>query len=355
MNNVSETIFKRQNYNYLYQLLPFFVRMNYTECFPLRILTNGSDDNYMSMIISTGTAVGVSVFVYIMAVVLIVALRLHTKLVYRLAVYQISSSILFLIVWEVYLTSKIDSAVTRLGRYSVDTVVTFSAYVYQILCTWIVVHQFALAVCYKNLNRLEPLYVVSSLLVSSVMAVVSFALVFVATSETHSSDCSAYDVFIIKRWIEGIFACVLIGLNCALVIVIGLVLCHRAYRKRNGHRSLSDQQHKKALCEMLPLLMYPVFSVMTPVMYAVMNHFDHALDYRSRFVVPMLTFTWSMMFALSIISHLGVVICIRRRNASRHAALSSINKMEESGTVHESSHILARSNTYYSIPEDTCA
>ena len=103
---------------------------------------------------------------------------------------------------------------------------------------------------------------------------------------------------------------------------------------------------------MLPLLMYPVLSIATPVMYAVMNNFDHTLDFRSRFVVPMLTFTWSMMFALSIISHLGVVICIRRRKASRHAALSSISKMEESETVHESSHILARSNTYYSIPDD---
>ena len=306
----------------------------------------------MPTIISTGTAVGVSVFVNMMAVVLIVALRLHTKLVYRLALYQILSYILLLVVWEVYLISKFDS---RLGKYSVGTVVTFSAYVYQILCTWIVVHQFALAVCHKNLNRLEPLYVVSSLLVSSVMAVVSFALVFVANSETHSSDCSAYDVFIIKRWIEGIFACLLIGLNCALVIVIGLVLCFRVYCKRNGHRSLSDQQHKKALCEMLPLLMYPVFSVVTPVLYAIMNHYDHAFDYRSRFVVSILTFTWSMMLALSIISHLGVVFCIRRRNASRHAALSSINKMKESGTVHESSHILARSNTYYSIPDDTCA
>ena len=309
----------------------------------------------MSIIISTGTAVGVSVFVCIMAVVLIVALRLHTKLVYRLALYQILSYILLLVVWEVYLTSKLGSTVPRLGRYTLDTVFTFSAYVYQILCTWIVVHQFALAVCHKNLNRLEPLYVVSSLLVSSFMAVVSFAVVFVANSETHSSDCSAYDVLIIKRWIEGIFACLLIGLNFALVIVIGLVLCHRAYRKRNGHRSLSDQQHKKALCEMLPLLMYPILSILTPVLFAVINHFDTVIDFRSRFVVPILTFTWSMMFALSIISHLGVVICVRRRNASRHAALSSISKMDVSGTVHESSHILARSNTYYSIPEDTCA
>ena len=130
---------------------------------------------------------------------------------------------------------------------------------YQSLCTWIVVHLFALAVCHKNLSRLEPLYVVSSVLLSSVMAVVSLALVFVANSETHtcSSDCSAFKVFVIKRRIEGIIACLLILLNCASMIATGLILCHRAYGKRNGHnghRSLSDQQHKKALCEMLPLL-----------------------------------------------------------------------------------------------------
>ena len=328
--------------------------MNYTECLPLRIITNGSEDNYMSMIISTGTIVGVSVFVCIMAVVLILTLRLHTKLVYRLAVYQILSSILLLAGWVAYLTSMF-SAVSRLGMYTLEIFATFSAYLYQFLCTWIVVHLFALAVCHKNLNRLEPLYVVSSLLVSSVMAAMSLALVFVANSETHSSDCSAFKVFVIKRWIEGVIACLVISLNCASMMATGLILCHRAYGKRNGpngHRSLSDQQHKKALCEMLPLLMYPVLSIVSPVLYTVMNHFDHAFDYRSRFVVPILTFTLSMMFSLSIISHLGVVICIMRRKASRHAALTSKSKTDESGTVHESSHILARSNTYYSIPDD---
>ena len=331
--------------------------MNYTECLPLRIQNNGSNDNYMSTIISTGTAVGVSVFVCIMAVVLIVALRLHTKLVYRLALYQSLSSILLLVVWEVYLASVFSSAVPRLGVYAIEILVTFSAYVYQSLCTWIVVHLFALAVCHKNLSRLEPLYIMSSVLLSSVMAAVSLALVFVANSETHtcSSDCSAFKVFVIKRRIEGIIACLVILLNCASMIATGLILCHRAYGKRNGHnghRSLSDIQHKKALCEMLPLLMCPVLSILTPVLFTIMNHFDHEFDYRSRFVVPIVIFTWSMMFSLSIISHMGVVICILRRKASRHAALSSISKTEESRTVHESSHILARSNTYYSIPND---
>ena len=332
--------------------------MNNADCLPLRSLTNASYDDYLSMIISTGTAIGISVFVCIMAVVLIVALRLHTKLVYRLAVYQTLSSILLLVVWEIYLASLFGSAVPRLGFYGINILLTFSAYVYQSLCTWIVVHLIALAVCHKNLNRLEPLYVVSSLLVSSVMAVVSLVLVFVANNETHthSSDCSAFKVFIIKRKIEGIIACLVISLNCASMIATGLILCHRAYGKRNGHnghRSLSDQQHKKALCEMFPLLMYPVLSILTPVLFTVMNHFDIAYnDYRSRFVVPILTFTLSMMFSLSIISHLGVVICIMRRKASRHAALTSKSKTEECGTVHESSHILARSNTYYSIPND---
>ena len=170
-----------------------------------------------------------------------------------------------------------------------------------------------------------------------------------------SSDCSAFKVYVIKRRIEGIIACLLILLNCASMIAAGLILCYRAYGKRNGHnghRSLPDQQHKKALCEMLPLLMYPVLSILTPVLFTVMNHFDTVIDFRSRFVVPILIFIWSMMFSLSIISHLGVVICILRRQASRHAALFSISKKEDSGTVHESSHILVRSNTYYSIPND---
>ena len=320
----------------LFCFLQFFCKMNDTECLPTfyNPSKNASNDDYKVTLISVGTIVGVTVIVCVIAVILIVTMRLHTKMVYRLALYQIVSIILLLVLWEAYLTARL--SVSGLGGYVVGTVLTFSAYVYQSLCTWIVVHLFALAVCHKNLNRLEPLYVVSSLLVSSVMLVVSLILVFVAKGETNSDGCITYHVILIKRIVEGIVACLVIAFNCASMIVTGLILCRRAYGKHiAGYRSLS-QQHKKALCEMLPLLMFPVLSIVTPVLYIELNHFNHAFDYRSRFVISFITFTWSMMCILSIISHLGVVLYIRR------TARASINRRNIA--VHEGSHILATSN-----------
>ena len=241
----------------------------------------------------------------------------------------------------------------KIGRFfcgqlrAVQTAGIFSATVYILLCSWIVTHLFALAVCHKSLNKLEPLYVVTSVAISSIVAIISFALVF-----AYTPHCFGFDIINYLVFIQLMFGCVLIALNSTLVTIIALVLCRRAYCKIHGHL---DRQHKKALCEMLPLLIHPLFFVVSPVLGVILYHFEYNIGYGSRFVVPIITFTFGMVFAISIISHLGVVLCMSRRwNICKDPVLSSINKMgtEENRTVHESTIILTRSSTYYSIPEE---
>ena len=90
--------------------------------------------------------------------------------------------------------------------------------------------------------------------------------VFGAMSKTNSSGYIQCHEIVISS--PNIVAHLIIAFNCASMIIIGLVLCHRALGKRNrlnGHQSLFHQQHKNALCEMIPLLMYSVLSVLTPV------------------------------------------------------------------------------------------
>lgn len=57
------------------------------------------------------------------------------------------------------------------------------------------------------------------------------------------------------------------------------ILCHRAYCKRNGHRSLSYHDQHCRLAFFTDVHMYPVFSIVTPVLCTVVSHFGDAFHY----------------------------------------------------------------------------
>ena len=291
--------------------------MNGSGCLPLHVLGNGSVEDYKWTLISTGIIVAVSVVVCLVAMVLILAMKLHAKLVYRLTLYEIITIILVLIVWEVYLSLRFGFPVVI--KYPVEVVLNFSLSVYYLLSTWIVIHLFALAICLKNFNRLEPLYVVSSFLISLVIAAVSLALVFTASSEKNSPHCIALRIFYAFNILVAVLACLLIALNFVLGTIIGLVLCNRAYCKKSGRRSLYNKQHKKTLCAMLPLVINPLFSISVPGYVVALNHFDFILDYRSRFIVPIITLGACLCFSIPTIIHLSMIILITRRKVSRFA------------------------------------
>ena len=132
---------------------------------------------------------------------------------------------------------------------------------------WIVIHLFALAVFHKKLLRLEPLDVASSLLIP--LMVTAVILPIGVVGERH----------IISKYacmIEDIMYIIVFGvlvLTSWLIFTMGMVLCYRACRRRNMVLSEYDKQHKKALCEMLPLLMYPIlFLLLTAPIFALSVH-----------------------------------------------------------------------------------
>lgn len=310
---------------------------------PVKWTPNISSADYAWTVRLTGVAAGLAIVVYIIAMIIILSLKLHKKLVYRLAMYQILSMIVVLLVWEVYWAVKFKmSTLDRL--YALETAVIMFISVQELIATWFVVHLFALALCHTSLNRLEPLYVSSSVLVPLILASVSFALELAG-----SKLCVGARVFRRIDSIEGIVGCVLVGLNCAGVVVIGLTLCHRVYK---GANSSVDHQQKKVLCEILPLLMYPALMTLAPTLYIVQHQFDYVVDFKSRFVIPCVTFGWGMFFAVSVILHLSVVVCIKRRKTSRRRGRNYVNEGEENRTVCESSHLFVRSYTYYSVSDE---
>ena len=194
----------------------------------------------------------ISVLICLATAALVCKQRLYKTLVYRLAMYQVLSAMEFSIIWIIAAIS------IPFYNYEVtivlETVLMGSSLVKLMFTVWISLHLFALAVFHKNLQRLERLYVVSSLLIP--LAVTTVLLGINLTLHVHVLHC--YSTNLKEQIIYVIIFAALVLLSL-LMVVMGLILCHRACRRRNTLLSEYDKQHKKALCEMLPLLLYPIF------------------------------------------------------------------------------------------------
>ena len=155
-----------------------------------------------------------------------------------------------------------------------------------------------------------------------------------------------------------------------LMVVMGTILCHRACRRRNILLSEYDKQHKKALCEMLPLLLYPIFFLLlaTPLFgYTVLDFEkpDYNLTY-SNYTITVFSMTasfwfgivapfWSFTTSLLLISHLCVVRCIRKKKVLHnrvHRVRQQYKTEEGSVTINETTRLCQKSDTHFSAPTE---
>ena len=196
----------------------------------------------------------VSLLPSLATVIFVCVLKLHKTLVYRLALYQVLSAMEFSVVWitaaapQLRQAYKIESFtynvsylngsyhLVNVSHFSLDVkpapaVVVFealllgSAFIKLIFTFWIVIHLFALAVFHKNLQRLEPLYVVSSLLVPLVVTATLLGVNLTPSSLQEACGLIENTVYII------IFA--VLVLISVLIVGMGTILCHRACRRRS--------------------------------------------------------------------------------------------------------------------------
>ena len=95
----------------------------------------------------------ISSVLFLIAVVLVPAFKLHTLLVYRLALYQVIGAKLFFVVYASIQLMLLDGDLSPL---LVLTLVCSSiGYFNGFLTLWINFHLCVLSVCHKNLKRLE--------------------------------------------------------------------------------------------------------------------------------------------------------------------------------------------------------
>ena len=316
----------------------------------------------------------VSVLLCLAAVAVVCKQRLHKTLVYRLAMYQVLNAMEFSIIWIIAFIYGLVFPDTRLSNnetYEVfmasiivlDSLLMGSSFIKLMFTLWISIHLFALAVFHRNLQRLERLYVVSSLLIPLAVTIVLLGI--------NLAGCHGDRTY---RWEEIIFIIIfaVLVIVSLLMVVMGTILCHRACRRRNAILSEYDKQHKKVLREMLPLLLYPIFFLLftMPIFGFTVNDFvtqeykTTHLSHNTTITMPeyfldaltyfaLLAPYWSFTTSLLLISHLCVVRCINKKKVSQFRNRVQIvkqqnNTEEGSVTVNETTPLRQKSHTHFS-------
>ena len=230
-------------------------------------------------LIGLGITSGASVIVCIVALTLVLALKLYKMFVYRLALYQVLGAIAN----GIFLT--LDLAFENYygtGSISLNSLCLATAYLTQFsllaklfFTIWLTFHLFCFAVYHKNMKRLEIVYVVTAIVIPAAIAVVPFLThtyglakgwCWIINMNDTSCPPTPDKVGIIEQftmWYGP--ALIAFILESTLMVILLVTLGCRAYRTiGSGSEPLVGQNvHKKALNQMLPLVVYPfVFGVL---------------------------------------------------------------------------------------------
>ena len=273
----------------------------------------------------------ISVLVCLLAAVLVLVLKLHKKVVYRLALYQVLSALSFALLQALQITFINYDKNTRVyGQIcvAVGWLVLYSQLVKLVFTLWVTFHLFCFAVLYKNLKKLEVLYVVTSLLVPALLAAVplttqtfgvrssSGTLCFIYAQ--NDSNSNQHKRALIERFVlwDGP-ATVTLSVASIVMIATVLKLGHRICQHRR-YESLTDTsgQHWKALKQLLPLAAFPILFFVFTIPVSVFHIFQAvATTPNERLVIAnmIFVFLWSTTSGLTLIIHISVAKCCRKK------------------------------------------
>ncbi|KAL5509057.1 hypothetical protein EMCRGX_G004338 [Ephydatia muelleri] len=209
----------------------------------------------------------ISLLVGLLAASLVFFHGLHNRLVYRLALYQASSAMavatldtLQIIFVSYDDTSEFSKFCTAIGWLSLHFRLT------KLLFTmWIAFHLFCFAVLYKNFKKLELLYVVTSLLVPALIAVVPL-ITRTYQHNPNTKTCfingqnTSTNSAIIEKLVlsDGLTTVILCAASTALIVVV-IKLARRGRWGVCKYKAREGDQFWEALKQLLPLAAFPIF------------------------------------------------------------------------------------------------
>ena len=303
------------------------------------------------------TVNSVSVIVCLLAAVLVLRLKLHKKLVYRLALYQVLSSLLLATVTalqvifinyneSLHIYAQVCTAVAWIKMYV--------SWVKLFFVIWVAFHLFCFGVLQKNLKKLEVLYVVTSLLVPALIAIVPL----VTHTYGLSSDgafCYIYaneSVAFIERlalW-DGPATIMLIATSMVMVVMVIKLAC--LVYQRSEYEPITDgDQYWKALKQLLPLAAFPIlfFIFEIPVFLYHVYTTQYSTPNEGMLIADGVCLSlWSTASGATLIIHISVAHIRGRKNKSTR--LAHVVDSHTLFTQHVGTGLSENSATRFSLP-----
>lgn len=277
--------------------------------------TKGKADDFVSLAAFFCAANGVSVLVCFAAAYMVFRFELHTKVVYRLALYQVLSAMAFStteVLEIVFVNLDVNTTTngqakpyTSGGCSAVGWFVVYTQWMKLLFTMWVTFHLFSYAVFYKNLKKIEVLYVVTSLLVPAVIACVPL----ITHSYVLSRSLRCYIAYFeqaerVALWVVPAMVILLASSVAMSVMVITLTLraCSRTRYETLG----KGNQFGKALKYIIPLAAYPAifFVFVIPVVF--MDVYETIADEVRSILNSICTSLWSLTSGLTLIIHIYV-------------------------------------------------
>ena len=311
-----------------------------------------STDEMNNLLVFWMTPSVLSSVICIIALLMVISLKLYKYFVYRLALYQVLACLFFSIVGIVQL---INVNYTK-DEFNVVTckitafLLQYSMWVKLLFTLCLVFHMFCLAVCLKNLEKLEYVYILLSVLFPLLHAWIPFIHNSYSVTNAWCWIRGWKDNCPNERYKEGIieqftlwYGPLMLSLTVCLFAtgVIVSVLAWRAYNryKSHDHHSENDplilnqqqqSQNKKALKQLLPLLVYPIFFYLLALLPFIDRVYE-ALSHDNYYLVilhAVSNASWGFFSGLALIVHMLLLRKPLCRKDHRKDAIKTNNTAE---------------------------
>ena len=282
-----------------------------------------------SSVILLGSLSSVSVVTCLVALLSVLCLRLYSKFLYRLATYQVLASLLHALVGVSQLTFIEYSESKHVSCVVVGFMLQSATMMKLCLAGWITFHIFCFAVLFKNLTKLEPLYVITSLAVPIALATVPIATKsYGPTGEwcwIPSKKCGTlYPTGAIEQLVLNYAPLIMfLVLDSAVMLITLGTVYRRAHRNETDRDTevFGRKQNMMAFKQLLPLVAYPItfcILVVPPLIYRAYREASSLPNPELLVLSTVCISAYSFSSGLTLIIHIAVVKLRNRGSQAGH-------------------------------------
>ena len=301
---------------------------------------------------------GASLLVCLLAAVLVFGLKLYKKLVYRLSLYQVLASLAFSTVQTLQIifigydnNPQVYAGVcTAIGWFGM-----YTRWVKVLFTMWVAFHLFCFAVLHKNLTKLEVLYVVTSLLIPAVIAMVPLTTHTYGLSPLQSY-CSVYSSngtdhahiqLYVRLAIWDIYmyipAMIILIVSSAAMVVMVIHLAYKTCWKSRYEPITEGDQFQKAVKQLLPLAAFPILFfvfVLPQVIFHIVADKSPTPPKALQISAFVFISLWSMASGITLIIHL----CVSLQYTRRKRSILRYNSASKATVGNESTYVNSKSS-----------